>query len=178
MGFLSDSVVKNLLTVQELQETLVWSLGWEDALEESMEAHSSILTWRISWTEEPGGLVHRVTKSQHNWSNLAHTHPNTILSHPTHKSENCAWADHTPNRLPHNVFKILPWKLSQSFEHEPPFLLAWHPAICAMLSLTTTLSVDGLCCASNQQANVCFKCYSNSNREFHFLPQYHHSETE
>ena len=34
----------------------VWSLGWEDPLEEEMAAHSSILAWRIPWTEEPGGL--------------------------------------------------------------------------------------------------------------------------
>ena len=32
------------------------SLGWEDLLEEGMATHSSILTWRIPWTEEPGGL--------------------------------------------------------------------------------------------------------------------------
>ena len=34
----------------------VRSLGWEDALEEEMATHPSILAWRISWTEEPGGL--------------------------------------------------------------------------------------------------------------------------
>ena len=34
----------------------VQSLGWEDPLEEGMETHSSILAWRIPWTEEPGGL--------------------------------------------------------------------------------------------------------------------------
>ena len=34
----------------------VWPLGWEDPLEEGMATHSSILTWRIPWTEEPGGL--------------------------------------------------------------------------------------------------------------------------
>ena len=34
----------------------VQSLGWEDSLEEGMATHSSILTWRIPWTEEPGGL--------------------------------------------------------------------------------------------------------------------------
>ena len=37
-------------------ETWVQSLGWEDPLEESMATHSRILAWRISWTEEPGGL--------------------------------------------------------------------------------------------------------------------------
>ena len=37
-------------------ETWVRSLGWEDPLEEGMTIHSSILTWRIPWTEEPGRL--------------------------------------------------------------------------------------------------------------------------
>ena len=37
-------------------ETWVLSLGWEHALEKEMTTHSSILAWRISWTEEPGGL--------------------------------------------------------------------------------------------------------------------------
>ena len=39
-----------------IQETWVRSLGWEDPLEEKMAPHSSILAWRIPWTEEPGGL--------------------------------------------------------------------------------------------------------------------------
>ena len=38
------------------QETQIQSLGWEDPLEKKMAAHSSILAWRIPWTEEPGGL--------------------------------------------------------------------------------------------------------------------------
>ena len=42
--------------MQETQETQVQSLGWEDPLEEKMTTHSSILAWRIPWTEEPGGL--------------------------------------------------------------------------------------------------------------------------
>ena len=39
-----------------LQESWVQSLGQEDPLEKEMATHSSILTWRIQWTEEPGGL--------------------------------------------------------------------------------------------------------------------------
>ena len=39
-----------------MQEMQVQSLGQEDPLEEEMTAHSSILAWRIPWTEEPGGL--------------------------------------------------------------------------------------------------------------------------
>ena len=46
-------MVKNLPAVQE---TRVRSLGREDPLEKGMATHSSILAWRIPWTEEPGGL--------------------------------------------------------------------------------------------------------------------------
>ena len=49
-------VPRIFLPVQEPQEKQVQSLGWEDPLEEEMAAHSSILAWRIPWTEEPGGL--------------------------------------------------------------------------------------------------------------------------
>ena len=56
MGLLGGSVVKNPTAVQETQEMRVRSLGQEDPLEEEMATHSSILTWRIPWTEEPGGL--------------------------------------------------------------------------------------------------------------------------
>ena len=45
--------VKNLPAIQETQ---VGSLDWEDPLEKGMAAHSSILAWRIPWTEEHGGL--------------------------------------------------------------------------------------------------------------------------
>ena len=44
-------MVKNL---PSLQETWVQSLGWEDPLEKGMATHSSILAWRIPWTEKPG----------------------------------------------------------------------------------------------------------------------------
>ena len=47
---------KNLPTVQETQEMQVQSLGQKDTLEKEMATHSSILAWRISWTEEPGWL--------------------------------------------------------------------------------------------------------------------------
>ena len=53
----------------------VRSLSWEDPLEEGMATHSSILAWRIPWTEKPGGLqsVHRVAKSWTQLKQLAHT---------------------------------------------------------------------------------------------------------
>ena len=42
--------------MQETQETQVRSLSWEDPLEKEMASHSSILVWKTTWTEEPGGL--------------------------------------------------------------------------------------------------------------------------
>ena len=52
-----DSLVAQLVkNLPEVQETRVRSLGWEDPLEKEMATHSSILAWKISWTEEPGGL--------------------------------------------------------------------------------------------------------------------------
>ena len=53
--------VKNLPAVQE---TRVLSLGWEDPLEKEMATHCSILAWKISWTEEPGGLQSMGSQSQ------------------------------------------------------------------------------------------------------------------
>ena len=53
MGFPGGSVGKES---PAMQETWVQTLGQEDPLEEGMATHSSILAWRIPWTEEPGGL--------------------------------------------------------------------------------------------------------------------------
>ena len=50
---LVTQTVKNLPAMQETQDR---SLGWEDLLEKRMAIHSSILAWRIPWTEKPGGL--------------------------------------------------------------------------------------------------------------------------
>ena len=74
-GFPAGSVVKNLPAMQKAQEMQVRSLGGEDSLEEGMATPSSILAWRIPWTEKP---VHGVTKSR------------TRLS-----SHACACGDHT-----------------------------------------------------------------------------------
>ena len=62
MGFPGAQKVKN---PSAMWETWVRSLGWADPLEEGMATHSSILAWRIPWTEEPErATVHWVTKSQ------------------------------------------------------------------------------------------------------------------
>ena len=53
---ISGSKVKNPPVVQEAQEMPVQSLDLEDPLQKEMATHSSILAWKIPWTEEPGGL--------------------------------------------------------------------------------------------------------------------------
>ena len=54
--FIFLSVVQRLKRLPAMWETWVRSLGWEDPLAKEMATHSSTLTWRIPWREEPGGL--------------------------------------------------------------------------------------------------------------------------
>ena len=64
---LEEMVAQNL---PAMQETQVQSLGWEDPLEKEMATHSSILAWRIPWTEEPGRLQSMGSQRVgHNWVN-------------------------------------------------------------------------------------------------------------
>ena len=66
-GFPVAQTVKNL---PAMQETWVQSLDQEDPLEKGLATHSSILVWRIPWTQESGGLqsMDRVAKSQTQWT--------------------------------------------------------------------------------------------------------------
>ena len=64
-GFSGGSVV--FTPMQEPQEMWVQSLGGEDHLEEGMATHSSLLAWKIPWTEEPGGLQSMGSQS---WTQL------------------------------------------------------------------------------------------------------------
>ena len=68
--FPGGSVVRNLPAMQEMQ---VRSLGRKDSLREGVTTHSSILAWRIPWTEEPGRLQSMGSQRvRHDWSDLAH----------------------------------------------------------------------------------------------------------
>ena len=60
--------LKSVKSLPAVWETQVQSLGQENPLEKETATHSGILAWRIPWTEEPGGLVHGVTKS---WARLS-----------------------------------------------------------------------------------------------------------
>ena len=86
MGFLVAQMVKNL---PAMWETWVQFLGQEDPLEKGKATHSSILAWRIPWTEEPDKLhtVHGVTNSWTRLSNFTykylamHSYLNVIFFH-------------------------------------------------------------------------------------------------
>ena len=80
-GFSSGLPVKNPFAVQEPEETKFRSLGWKDPLKEGMATHSSILAWRIPWTEEPDGPRSMgVAKSQTKLKRLSIA---KIISHDT-----------------------------------------------------------------------------------------------
>ena len=76
--FPSGTSVKELACqCKFMPETRVQSLGREDPLKEGMATHSSILAWRLPWTEEPGGLSPMESQRvRHDWSDLASMHAN------------------------------------------------------------------------------------------------------
>ena len=74
MEFPVAQTVKNL---PAMQETGVQSLGQEDPLEKGMATHSSVLSWEIPWTEEPGGLQFVGSQSQTRLTNT-HVYPYNI----------------------------------------------------------------------------------------------------
>ena len=66
-GKWASPVAQSVKNLPAVQETRIRSLGWEDPLEKEMATHSSILAWKISWTEDRGAwwaAVHWVTKSR------------------------------------------------------------------------------------------------------------------
>ena len=90
MASLVAQMVKNLPAMQENQ---VWSLGQEDPLEKGMATHSSVLAWRIPWTEESGRLQSMGSQESDMTELLSmrmhtqtHTHTHTSLVVPTTKN--------------------------------------------------------------------------------------------
>ena len=81
LGPSGGSVVKNPPAMEEPQETWVQSLGWEDPLGKGMATHSSILAWKISWTEAWQTIVHRVAQSQA-WLKWLSKHAHAFLGLP------------------------------------------------------------------------------------------------
>ena len=93
------SVLKNPPVIQETQEMWVWSLDREDPLEEGVATLSSSLTWRIPWTEEPGGLQslgsQRVAQDRSDWA-LTHRASHLILFVQLRNPELCCISPNHP----------------------------------------------------------------------------------
>ena len=106
---------KNLPAVQETQ---IQSLGWEDPLEKEMATHSSILAWKISWTEEPGGLQSMGSQRVgHNWATNTYLLTYCCLSClPRHRLN----AVSEPNSYSHESFPSI-----SSFSTPSPSLSYW-----------------------------------------------------
>ena len=66
-------VAQTVKRLPAMRETRVWSLGWEDPLEKEIATHSSILAWKIPWTEEPGRLQSMGSQRvRHDWATSLH----------------------------------------------------------------------------------------------------------
>ena len=104
------------LSMQETQEMQVWSLGQEDPLQKEMATHSSILAWKIPWTEEPGGLQSMGSQSQTWLSDWTHTHTHTHTWYASDISiklfktiQNRSWCQHLPESGLGSLWAHLAW---------------------------------------------------------------------
>ena len=88
LASLVAQIVKNL---PAMRDTGIQSLGWKDPLGKGMATHSSILAWRIPWTEEPGGLPSMGSQRVgHDWATNTHIHiPNRLLAPGKQGSHHC-----------------------------------------------------------------------------------------
>ena len=94
--FMASLVAQTVKHLSTMRETWVWSLDWEDPLEKEMAVHSSTITWKIPWTEEPPGLQSMgVAKSQTRLSDFTFTRP---------------FRTNTPKRCPFH-YRGLEWKV-------------------------------------------------------------------
>ena len=83
-----------------MREIQVWSLGWEDPLEEEVVIHCSILAWEIPWTKEPGRLESMGSQGvRHDWAN---TH-NIVLGHTFLGMSYNLWNIYISNTHPTNI---------------------------------------------------------------------------
>ena len=77
-----------------MQETWILSLGWADPLEKGLATHSNILAWRISWTEEPGGLQsmgsQRADATEVTSTHIKQTNSRDVLCSPGNYIQLCA----------------------------------------------------------------------------------------
>ena len=113
----------------------VWSLSQEDPLEEGMETHSSILAWRISWTEEPVGQQSiGLQRVRQDWSSNTHTHA------PVRTHAHVCACTHTHTQLSTTLRNPRPWTmifraLAPGFFPYSPFITSSPVTLASLLFL-------------------------------------------
>ena len=129
LGFPCGSLVKNLSAMQEMQ---VWSLGWEDLLEGGLATHSSILAWKIPWTEEPDRLKSMGSQTViHVWNNWTHIH--------THKAKDTSTLIYFHTLFGSNLFLYFYFVSDKSIHCMLILCFFWEPTKSFPLFLTQSL---------------------------------------
>ena len=107
-------MVQTVGNLPAMQESRVWSLGWENPLEKETATHSSILAWEIPWTEEPDGLQSmELQRVRHNWEtntqgkmmSLEWTLILTAWCHYKKRTQACIKEDHMETHEKAAIFK-------------------------------------------------------------------------
>ena len=142
-----------------MQETRVWSLGWEDPLEKEMGTHSNILAWKTPWTDEPGRLQSMGSQRVgYDWATslslsyylkyspleVYSAYPLTVTSTKTHWQTNSAsihfsslmWRlPLSPSHLKGVFWVEMPWSEVKSLSHVWLSVTPWTVAYQAHLSM-------------------------------------------
>ena len=123
-----------------MQETWVQSLGWENPLEKVMATLSSILAWRISWTEEPGRLQPMASQRvRHDWG--TNTHMMCVLL----SSLCCMWENCSIGMLVTNPRSYRKWVTELGSEHR--LVLIAHCETCSFRTRNQAWSLKSFCVA-------------------------------
>ena len=140
--------VKNL---PAKQETRVWSLGWEDPLEEGMADHSSILAWEIPGTEEPSMLQSKGSQRVgHDWNNWPHMH--VILSNKKEQISD----------IQNNMDTSQNYQLSERNQKQK--------STCSIITCIESSEKAELICSVRNQKNSCLcKEYESERTQKNFL---------
>ena len=135
---MASLVAQRVKNPPAMQETQAWSLGQEDPLEEEMTTHSSILVWKIPWTDEPGGPQSvGLQRVRHNWATNTFTSGGSVVKNLP------ANAGNTGGSRYHLCIGKVTWR--RKWQPTTVFCLknpinrgAWRTTVCAVAESETT----------------------------------------